>query len=284
MSSLLNMLSEQLNPNVIKGISQQIGADQNQTSQAISALLPMMIGGMSRNANNNPDYVNSLNRALARDHDGSTLSHITDLLGGGQQHSSNPLAGLLGNPNVSQMVLGSILNGRGVKPKSNNSLDLLAGLLGGGGGGAAAQMIGGLLGGSNNSAASAIGTLLGTAPTSARGMNVAGMLGHILGNNTQPVQQVASKASGLDAGKVGSLMMLLAPMLLGSLGKMKRQQGLNARGVADVLHRDRTQIEQKAGLNQGLLMKVLDQNHSGGISDEMLKIGMNLAKNAIFGR
>ncbi|HHO56355.1 MAG TPA: DUF937 domain-containing protein [Trueperaceae bacterium] len=285
MSTLLNMLSEQLNPNVIKGISQQIGADQNQTSQAISALLPMMIGGMSKNVNSSPDNAASLNRALARDHNGSTLSHITGLLGGGQQQQSNPLASLMGNPAVSQMVLGSLLGGRGVKPKSSNSMDMLAGLLGGGGNGAAAQMIGGLLGGSgNNTAASAIGTLLGTAPTSSRGMNVAGMLGHILGNNTQPVQQVASKASGLDAGKIGSLMMLLAPILMGSLGKMKRQQGLNARGVADVLQRDRAQIEQKTGLGQGLLMQILDQNHSGGISDDMMKIGMNLAKNAIFGR
>lgn len=285
MSSLLNMLSEQLNPNVIQGISQQIGADQNQTSQAISALLPMMIGGMSKNVNNNPDNMASLNRALARDHNGSTLNHITSLLGGGgSQQQSNPLASLMGNPTVSKMVIGSLLGGRGVKPQGGGSMDMLAGLLGGGGGGAAAQMLGGLLGGGNNTAANAIGTLLGTAPTSSRGMNVAGMLGHILGNNTQPVQQVASKASGLDAGKIGSLMMLLAPILMGSLGKMKRQQGLNARGVADVLQQDRAHIEQKAGLGQGLLMNILDQNHSGGISDDMMKIGMNLAKNALFGR
>jgi len=59
---------------------------------------------------------------------------------------------------------------------------------------------------------------------------------------------------------------------------------LDARGVADVLQRDRVQIEQKTGAGQGLLMKVLDQNHSGGISDEMMKVGMNLAKNMIFGR
>ncbi len=286
MSSLLGMLAEQLNPNVIKGISQQIGADQGQTSQAISALLPMMIGGMSKNVNNNPDNMASLNRALARDHNGSTLNHITGLLGGGaQQKQANPLASIMGNPAVSQMVLGSLLGGRGVKPQGNSSMDMLAGLLGGGGGGAAAQMIGGLLGGGGGGgAANAIGALLGTAPTSSRGMNVAGMLGHILGNNTQPVQQAASKASGLDAGKIGSLMMLLAPILMGSLGKMKRQQGLNARGVADVIQRDRAQIEQKTGAGQGMLMKILDQNHSGGVSDEMMKMGMNLAKNMIFGR
>ncbi len=285
MSSLLGMLSEQLSPNVIKGISQQIGADQGQTSQAISALLPMMIGGLSKNTYNNPENMRSLNHALARDHNGSVLDHLTSLLGGGQQQQSNPLAGLMGNPAVSQMVMGSLLKGRGMAPKSNNSMDLLAGLLGGGGGGGTAQLLGSLLGGGGGGgAANAIGALLGTAPTSSRGMNVAGMLGHILGNNTQPVQQVASRASGLDAGKIGSLMMLLAPILMGALGKMKRQHGLDARGVADVLQRDREQIERKTGAGQGLLMKVLDQNHSGGISDEMMKVGMNLAKNMIFGR
>lgn len=283
--SLLGMLTEQLSPNVIKGISQQIGAEQGQTNQAISALLPMMIGGMSKNTHENPTNMASLNNALARDHNGSTLNHLTSMLGGGAQKQANPLASLMGNPAVSQMVMGSLLGGRGVKPQGNSSINMLSGLLGGGGGGAAAQMMGSLLGSnSGGGAANAIGALLGTAPTSSRGMNVAGMLGHMLGGNTNNVQQAASKASGLDAGKIGSLMMLLAPILMGSLGKMKRQQGLNASGVANVLHNDRAQIEQKSGAGKGMLMNILDQNHSGGVSDDMMKMGMNLAKNMLFGR
>ena len=97
-------------------------------------------------------------------------------------------------------MLGGLMGGR----SGGGATDMLAGLLGGGGNNsAAASMLGGLLGGNNGGAAgNMLGLLLGSAPTSSRASNVAGILGHMLGGQTTPVQQGISKALGLDAIEV----------------------------------------------------------------------------------
>ncbi|CAN5861991.1 hypothetical protein BH24DEI2_BH24DEI2_04060 [soil metagenome] len=64
MASLLDELRQQLDPKMVEGISQKIGANEEQTDKAISALVPMMIGGMSQNVQHSPTGADPPTQAL----------------------------------------------------------------------------------------------------------------------------------------------------------------------------------------------------------------------------
>jgi hypothetical protein len=302
MASLLDMLSQQLSPEVVRGMGRQIGADEKQTEQALSALLPMMVGGLAKNTAGNPQGSMKLSQALERDHDGSMLDHITGMLGGSSSQN-HPLAGMLGGGG--QQSGGDLLSallggGQGSSQGGQGGMgNLLGGLLGGGGAGSllgglmggssqgqqgsqqqggAADLLGTLLGGGGGGMANVLGGLLGTAPASSRSTNIAGILGNILGaGNVGQVQQGVSKATGLDANKIGALMAMLAPMLMGALGKVKRQQGLDAGGLSRVLENERQTIEQRVP-EASNISKFLDSNRDGKVDmkDDIAKVGMAL--------
>jgi hypothetical protein len=279
MASLLDTLSQQLSPEVVRGMGRQIGADERQTEQALSALLPMMVGGLAKNTAGNPQGSIKLSQALERDHDGSLLDHITGMLGGStaQQH---PLAGMLGGGQQGGDLLSALLGG-GQSSGQGGMGGLLGGLLGGSSQpqsqqGGAGDLLGTLLGG--GSMVNVLGGLLGTAPASSRATNVAGILGNILGGSNVPqIQQGVSKATGLDPNKIGALMAMLAPMIMGALGKVKRQQGLDAGGLARVLENDRQTIEQRVP-EANNISRFLDSNRDGKIDmkDDIAKVGMAL--------
>lgn len=299
MASLLDMLSQQLSPEVVRGMGRQIGADEKQTEQALSALLPMMVGGLAKNTAGNPQGSMKLSQALERDHDGSMLDHITGMLGGSSAQN-HPLAGMLGggqqgNGQQGGDLLSALLGGGQQSGGQGSMGNLLGGLLGGSGSGSllgglmdggqsqsqqggAADLLGTLLGGGGGGMANVLGGLLGTAPASSRTSNIAGILGNILGGgNVAPIQQGVSKATGLDANKIGALMAMLAPMIMGALGKVKRQQGLDAGGLARVLENDRQTIEQRVP-EANNISKFLDSNRDGKVDmkDDIAKVGMAL--------
>ena len=62
------------------------------------------------------------------------------------------------------------------------------------------------------------------------------ILGHILGSKREPVEQGVGKASGLDAAQVAQLMAMLAPIIMGVLGRMKRNKQIDANALPDVLN------------------------------------------------
>ncbi len=305
MASLLDMLSQQLSPEVVRGMSRQIGADEAQTEKALSALLPMMVGGLAKNAAGDQQGAMKLSRALERDHDGSMLDHITGMLGGSNA-KNHPLAGILGGQQSAGQQGGgdllSVLLGGGQQQGSQQGGgmgNLLGGLLGSGGagellgglmgGGAQSQqrqqsggagdLLGTLLGGSGGGGmANILGGLLGTAPASSRTGNIGGILGNILGaGNVPQVQQGVGKATGLNGSQIGLLMSILAPLIMGALGKMKRQQGLDAGGLARVLENDRRTVEQRVP-EASNMNKILDSNRDGKVDmkDDIAKVGVAL--------
>lgn len=97
-------------------------------------------------------------------------------------------------------------------------LDNLGGMLGGGGAG------GGALGG------------IGGA-----------ILGHIFGGRRGSVEEGVTKGSGLDAAQVAQLMAMLAPIVMGVLGRMKQTKGLDANRLPEVLNDGRGGLEGGLG-------------------------------------
>lgn len=111
------------------------------------------------------------------------------------------------------------------------------------------------------------------------GGGLGGLLGSILGGRQSKVEQGIGKASGMSAMQVTSLLAMLAPLVMGALGRMQRQSGGQASDLGSTLRKERTQIQNQAG--GGLLGGLLDQDGDGDFDmQDMLKFGMK----SIFGR
>lgn len=105
----------------------------------------------------------------------------------------------------------------------------------------------------------------------------AGILGHILGGRQQAgAQDAIGKMSGLNSGQVGQLLTMLAPLVLGALGKQKRQNGLDGGGLSDLLGQERQRAEAVNPGAMGMLGKLLDRDGDGQVGDELAQIGMGM--------
>ena len=92
-----------------------------------------------------------------------------------------------------------------------------------------------------------------------------GILKHVLGGNQQRVEQGVSKASGLDSAGAGKLMAMLAPIVLGQLGKQQRSQGLDVNGLASMLTNERNSFESASPAAAGLMGSLLDADGDGDV-------------------
>lgn len=79
------------------------------------------------------------------------------------------------------------------------------------------------------------------------------ILGHVFGGNQGTVQNAVSQKTGIDASQVGSLMSMLAPVIMGYLGKQKKETNS---GSGDL-----------GGLIGGLLGGGGSKSSDGGIMD-----------------
>jgi hypothetical protein len=79
--------------------------------------------------------------------------------------------------------------------------------------------------------------------------------------------------SGLDKGQAANLMMMLAPIVLGYLGKQKRQQNLGVGDLAGMLAGERRRAEEVEPAASGMLAALLDQDGDGDIKDDLTRIG-----------
>jgi hypothetical protein len=176
------LLNQSIGEDEVSQISNVIGEDPQTTGSAISAALPVLLGGMSQNASN-ADGAASLLGAVDRDHDGSVLNDIGGYLGGG--------------------------GGQGQ-----------------------------------------------------------GILDHIFGNRTDAIQQGVSRASGMDISKVAMLLPLLAPLVMGVLGRARQSGQVDQESLAGLLGQGQASLGGGEGL-MSALSQLLDQNHDGSVVDDV---------------
>lgn len=98
------------------------------------------------------------------------------------------------------------------------------------------------------------------------------ILGHVLGNKQGTVAAGIGQAAGLPADTSSQLLAMLAPLVMGSLGKTQRESGLDASGLASMLGGQREQAN--AGL--GGLAGLLDMDGDGDITDDVVNLGSKL--------
>lgn len=102
-----------------------------------------------------------------------------------------------------------------------------------------------------------------------------GILGHVLGNRRTTVEQGIGQMSGMNSQQVRQLLMMLAPLVMGALGREKRRKGLDSTGLSDVLGRERAQLERQPQVG-GMLGSLLDRDGDGQVMDDVAKIGGGL--------
>lgn len=198
MANLLEMLQGQLNDGVLDQLTQQIGADnKEQTQAAANGILSTLTAALAKNAAT-PEGASALSSALDRDHDGSILDDVMGMLGG-----------------------------TAAQPQNTNML------------------------------------------------NGAGILKHVLGGKQGGVIDMISKMSGLNSGQSGSLMSMLAPLVLGALGKQKKQSNLDQSGLSEILSKS---VKSPASNNaqMDLISRFLDKDGDGSVMDDIADMGMNI--------
>lgn len=108
-------------------------------------------------------------------------------------------------------------------------------------------------------------------------LNAGGILGHIFGGNQGQVTQQISNQSGLNMGQVAQILMVLAPIVMGYLGRQKQQNNLDAGGLQDMLGQQQQQIQQSP--QGGFLSNMLDSDGDGSITDDIASMAFKYMTN-----
>ena len=104
-----------------------------------------------------------------------------------------------------------------------------------------------------------------------------GILGHVLGPKRNMIENGLSKSSGLNAGSIGKLSSMLAPVLMGALGKMKREGGMDTQALSGYLGREKEEMEQNEPQAMGFIGNMLDADKDGDVdASDLIKHGMSL--------
>lgn len=184
MNDILNQLLSQVGPQGLQAISQQIGASENQTKDALGGIVPTLLGAMANNSKTK-EGAQGLLGALDSDHDGSILDDVV---------------GFVSNYN----------NGPGQ-----------------------------------------------------------GILKHVLGGNQPTVEQGLSAKTGLNTSQISNILKIAAPLVLGYLGKQKKQasSGFDVSDIAGLLGGMTQQADKSTGLDISDILGIvggLTGNKSGG--------------------
>lgn len=93
----------------------------------------------------------------------------------------------------------------------------------------------------------------------------AGILGHVLGGQQPQVEKAVAEKSGLSIEKVAPLLITIAPLVMGALGKLKKDKQMDATAVASTLETETKQIEeQDNGVDLGSILGMLGGLAGGG--------------------
>ena len=110
----------------------------------------------------------------------------------------------------------------------------------------------------------------------------AGILGHVFGAKQGAVESALGQSTGLDSAAIGKLLTMLAPLVMGALGKKQSHGGLRPSDLGGLLQREHQTARQKAP-DLGMLGGLLDADGDGDIKDDVAKLGGSLLKNLLGG-
>jgi hypothetical protein len=111
------------------------------------------------------------------------------------------------------------------------------------------------------------------------------ILKHVLGSRRAAAEAGISQQSGLDPAAVSQLLAMLAPLVLGYLGRQQRTQQLDPGSLGDMLGKEQANVQQQApDALGGLLDVLLDKNQDGNVKDDAARIGVGMLRKWLTGR
>ncbi|MFV0304109.1 MAG: DUF937 domain-containing protein [Moheibacter sp.] len=192
-----SLLQSSMGQQMINGVVNQLGIDNQQAQLAISAGIPVLLSALNKNAASG-DAQNIAN-ALEKDHNGSILDNVSGYLSGG------------------------------------NFSDGL------------------------------------------------GILNHVLGGKQSQVEGAIGQTSGLGSGQIAQVLAMIAPIVMGYLGKQKSDNGLDANGLTSLLGGLVGNAAQSNQREMTMIEKLLDQDGDGSAIDDAMDLGSKLL-GGLFGR
>ncbi len=191
---------------------------------------------------------------------GGLMDQLSRQIGAPQQQTQSAVDG----------IFGAVLNGLSKNVSSPQGANALMGALDRDHDGSILDDLAGFLGGQKS-------------PNNTNMMNGAGILKHVLGNSQGGMVDAVSKNSGLDSAKIGQLLMTLAPMIMGVIGKTKSQNNLNSGGLADLISGSAKTVNQSSAIGN-IFTSILDKNGDGNVIDDIAKSGIKSLFGRLFGR
>ena len=98
----------------------------------------------------------------------------------------------------------------------------------------------------------------------------------MLGGQRGAVESNLAQATGLDQNAAGSLMELVAPLVMGAVGRTQQLSGLDSSGLAQYLGEQQQQAAAPGMM--GMLSSMLDSNQDGTVTDDLARIAGNFLK------
>lgn len=97
------------------------------------------------------------------------------------------------------------------------------------------------------------------------------ILGHVFGDKLGKVQGEISQKTGAQNDVTSTVMSVLAPVILGNIGKVKSEQGMDITTVLDYFNSGKSS-KKKSGINS-VLTDLVDQNNDGNVVDDIVRFG-----------
>lgn len=127
-----------------------------------------------------------------------------------------------------------------------------------------------------------LGSFLGNGNTAvSKGDDI---LKHVLGGRRQGAESALGQMSGLDGQKIAQILSMLAPIVMGAVGRQQRQGGLGPNQIGEMLGGERRRAEQMEPGAMGMLGSLLDSDGDGDVKDDLARIGMGMLGKMLGGR
>ena len=107
--------------------------------------------------------------------------------------------------------------------------------------------------------------------------NGAGILGHVLGDQRAGVESNLAQATGMDQNSAGSLMEMVAPLVMGAVGRTQQENSFDPNSLANYLGEQQQQQAEAPGM-MGVLSSMLDSNKDGSVADDLTRIAGSFFK------
>lgn len=109
------------------------------------------------------------------------------------------------------------------------------------------------------------------------------IVGELFGGARPQLEAALGRSTGLANTQVGALFEMLAPLVVGALGRARRERGPEAGSLGELLRADRERADAAAPDAVAMLTRALDANRDGSAVDDVMRIGGGLLA-SLFGR